>query len=221
MIERYFMEGVRFSWTMPGAVDPGVNRDGTIVDSTRAASVMKYVGLSDKVAPQLMVNPISSYGLTMNMVIPYQWCDFTAGRTARKVIAGQDTLTGPMSGCYITRYLSGGTNYVGHVGTVGVPKIDALVKSKFAAAMPNTATGFNPFKAWHDDMVALSAKHAKALQFIALVTTTGDFYAIAMMPEVGNATPVWVCGGAKKVPPLSYASLRQGLGILTMGVRGG
>lgn len=219
MIESYFMEGVRFSWTMPQAVESGVNRDGAIIDSIRVAGPMTYIGLSDVVAPQLMVTPVSSFGLTMRMAINYNWCDFATGRTARKPIAGQDILTGPMSGCYITRYAAGGTNYVGHVGTVGVPSVDALVKRKFAAAMPTTATGFNPFKAWHADMAAVSQRHAKAMLFCALVTTTGDFYAIAMMPQGGSAHNEWVCGGAKKVPPLSYASLRQNLGILTMGVR--
>ena len=220
MIERYFMEGVRFAWTMPQAVESGVNRDGAIVDSIRAASPMTYIGLSDKVAPQLMTIPISSFGLQMRMAINYDWCDFATGRTARKVIGGNDILTGPMSGCYITRYTSGGANYVGHVGTVGVPSVDAQVKRKFAEAMPQTATGFNPFHAWQTDMTAMSQRHGKAMQFCALVTTGGDFYAIAMMPQGGNALNEWVCGGAKKVLPLSYASLRQKLGILTMGVRG-
>ena len=204
---------------MPNAVESGANRDGAIVDSIRAATPMTYIGLSDKVAPQLLITPASSFGLQMRMAINYDWCDFATGRTARKAIAGNDILTGPMSGCYITRYLSGGTNYVGHVGTVGVPNVDALVKRTFAAAMPPTATGFNPFGAWRNDMTALSQKHGKAMQFIALVTTTGDFYAIPMMPEGGNAQNEWVCGGARKVPPLSYASLRQSLGLLTIGAR--
>lgn len=213
MIERYFMEGVRFSWIMPQAVESGANRDGAIVNSIRAANQMTYIGLSDKVAPQLMYTPISSFGLQMRMTIHYDWCDFATGRTARKAIAGNDVLTGPMSGCYITRYRGGGTNYVGHVGTVGVPNVDALVKRSFAAAMPRTATGFNPFHAWDADMAAMSQRHGKAIQFCALVTTAGDFYAIAMMPQGGNALNEWVCGGAKKVPPLSYAALRQRLGI--------
>ena len=219
MIEKYFMEGVRFSWTMPAAVESGKDRDGAIVDSIRAANPMTYIGLSDKVSPQLMVVPVSSFGLTMRMAIPYDWCDFTTGRTARKLIGGHDVLTGPMSGCYITRFQAGGGTYVGHVGTVGVPDVDKQVKQKFAAAMPQTATGFNPFQAWQGDMVAMSQKHGKAMFFCALVTTTGDFYAIAMMPQGGNALNEWVCGGAKKVPPLSYGALRQKLGILTMGVR--
>jgi len=207
------MEGVRFSWIMPSAVESGANRDGNIVDSIRAANPMTYVGLSDKVAPLLMMTPVSSFGLQMRMAINYDWCDFATGRTARKPIAGNDILTGPMSGCYITRYMSGGRNYVGHVGTVGVPNIDAQVKRKFGAVMPPTATGFNPFHAWQNDMVAMSQRHGKAIQFIALVTTAGDFYAIAMMPAGGTEINVWVCGGAKKVPPLNYAALRHSLGL--------
>jgi hypothetical protein len=214
------MEGVRFSWTMPQAVESGVNRDGAIVDSIRPANQMTYIGLSDKVAPNLMTIPISSFGLQMRMVISHDWCDFATGRTARKAIAGKDVLTGPMSGCYITLFNQGGMNYVGHVGTVGVPSVDSLVKRSFAATMPQNATGFNPFHAWQGDMVAMSQRHGKAMQFCALVTTSGDFYAIAMMPQGGGAHNEWVCGGAKKVPPLNYASLRQKLGILTMGVRG-
>ena len=219
MIENYFMEGVRLSWTMPQAVESGVNRDGAIVDSIRIGGPMIYIGLSDKVSPKLMISPPSSFGLHMRMAINYDWCDFATGRTARKPIGGNDILTGPMSGCFITRYNSGGTNYVGHVGTVGVPTVDAQVKRKFAAAMPPNATGFNPFRAWQTDMVAMSQKHGRAMLFCALVTTTGDFYAIAMMPEGGGAHNEWVCGGAKKVPPLGYAALRQQLGILTIGTR--
>ena len=218
MIEKYFMEGVRFAWNMPKAVESGANRDGKIVDSIRAATPMTYVGLSDKVAPQLMSTHVSAFGLQMRMSITYDWCDFATGRTARKRLGTHDILTGPMSGCYITRYDSGG-NYVGHVGTVGVPTVDALVKQTFGSTMPQNATGFNPFHAWQGDMAAISQKHGKAIQFIALVTTTGGFYAIAMMPD--NAHPgEWICGGAKKVPPLNHNLLRQKLGILTMGMRG-
>jgi hypothetical protein len=158
MIEKYFMEGVRFAWNMPKAVESGAHRDGTIVDSTRDATSMTYVGLSDKVAPQLMSTHVSSFGLQMRMAIPYDWCDFATGRTARKAIGARDILTGPMSGCCITRYNSGG-NYVGHVGTVGVPTVDALVKRAFGAAMPQSATGFNPFHAWQADMAAVSKRH--------------------------------------------------------------
>jgi hypothetical protein len=219
MIENYFMEGVRFAWNMPAAVESGANRDGTVVDSVRAATAMTYVGLGDVLAPKLMSSHVSTLGLNKGMAIPYDWCDFTTGRTARKPLAGRDILTGPMSGCFITRYTSAGTNYVGHVGTVGVPAVDTLVKRIFGATMPQNATGFNPFQAWQVDMADVSRRHGKAIQFIALVTTGGDFYAIAMMPD-SKSPGEWVCGGAKKVPGLSYAQLRQKLGILTMGVRG-
>ena len=219
MIEKYFLEGDRFAWNMPAAVESGVNRDGKVVDSIRAASPMTYVGLSDVVGTQLMSSHVSSFGLKLGMAITYDWCDFATGRTARKPLGGKDILTGPMSGCYITRFSSGGGSFVGHVGTVGVPAVDALVKRTFGATMPQDATGFNPFHAWQNDMADVSRRHGKAIQFVALVTTSGEFYAIAMMPDTKKLGE-WVCGGTKKVPALSYAQLRQKLGILTIGLRG-
>lgn len=151
-----------------------------------------------------MTIPVGSFGPQMRMSINYDYCHLRPKRTARKLLGAHDILTGPMRGFYITRYNNGG-NDVSHVGKVGVPAVDALVKRTFCATMPQNVSGFNPFQAWQVwDMVAVSQRHGMTIQFIALVTTTGDFYAIAMIPDSRRHSE-WVCGGAKKVPALSYA----------------
>jgi hypothetical protein len=216
VIEKYFMEGVRFSWSKPAT--RASNNNGAIVASTGAANAMSYIGLSDKVSPQLMISPVSSFGLQMRMAINYDWCDYITGQTAQKQVAGHDILTGPMSGCIIARYTVAGVTYVGHVGTMGTPTVDTLVKRTFGMAMPPNTTGFNPSAAW-GDRAPLSIKHGRVPTCFALVTTTGEFYTIIMMPE-HTSTTEWVCGGAKKVPAVHYGPLRQQLGLLTMGVRG-
>lgn len=146
----------------------------------------------------------------MRMAIQYQWCDYVLGETARVPIGPYDILTGFMSGCIIARWNDRGVNYVGHVGTVNHPATDALVKRKFSAWMPPNTTGFNPFAAWLPNLPALGVKHKKSPKVMALVTTSGDFYSVAMMPDNVNATE-WVCGGAKKVPAMNYAALQQAM----------
>jgi hypothetical protein len=201
VIERYFMEGVRFSWNKPPT--RASNNNGAIVNSTGAANPMTYVGLHSLVSPHLLVSPPSTFGLTMRMNIPYDWCDYITGQTAQKLVGGNDILTGPMSGCYITRYNAGHGTCVGHIGTAENPAANTLVKRTFGLNMPDNTTGFNPEAGWPDkDTVAI--KHKMALMTFALVTTAGDFYTVLMMPD-SKVTGEWVCGGAKRFRPSPMA----------------
>ncbi len=208
MIERYFMEGVRYAWSAPGAI--AGPQDGTLVDSKRAPTPLVYIGLDSIVDPRLKMHHVSTFGLTMRMNIPYRWCDYVLGQTSRARAGTADILTGFMSGCKIARWTEAGQTYVGHVGTVMNPTVDARVKANFAAVMSPTTTGFDPSAAWAPELPALIAKHKKAYKVVALVTATGEFYSIVMLVDNVNVTE-WVCGGIKKVPPMNRAALEASL----------
>ena len=206
MIEKYFQLGVRYRWQKPPNVDGP--RDGQIVDSIRPTAQLTYIGLGSQVSPTLMTTHVSVIGLQMNVPIQQQWLDYTPGRIARVPIGPYDVLTGFMSGCIIARWTDRGVNYVGHVGTVESDvAVNRIVKTAFAAAMPPGTTGFNPLQAWADEVGILSRRFnpPKVPQICALVTTSGEFYSVVMFIDGANE---WYCGGAKKVPPTSYDSLR-------------
>jgi len=131
------------------------------------------------------------------------------GRTSRTHMGPYDVLTGFMSGCLITRWMDRGVAYAGHVGTVESDMaVNQTVRRAFAAAMPPGTTGFNPLAAWVNDLPALAGRFSppKVPNVCALVTTQGEFYSVVMFNDGPNE---YYCGGAKRVPPLSYDQLRQ------------
>lgn len=94
-------------------------------------------------------------------------------------------ITGPMSGCIVTRYTRGGAVYVGHLGTdIANPAADRLVKTTwnaFARQPASSVTGFNPLDGWPTDdypKPKLSKNEGK-IEIFALVTSTGAFYTFA------------------------------------------
>lgn len=208
MIEKYFKLGIRFRWTKPQ--DVTVAMDGKIVNSTRPASPLIYDGLDGEVVdPMLKMINVSTLGLTMRMPIQHAWLDYAHGQIARLPIGPYDVLTGFMSGCIIARWIDKGVTYVGHVGTVtGRPAENRLVKRTFAFAMPQTTTGFNPAAAWDlGEILAVINRFRKrpTADIIALVTTRGEFYSIAMLNFGGDQ---WGVGGIKKVNPIGHDALK-------------
>lgn len=158
-----------------------------------------------------MFTPISSYGLSMRMPIPYLWCDYAQGRTAKRPSGARDVLTGFMSGCPIVRFNQGGF-HVGHVGTVESAAVNLLVKTGARQFLANvqSVTGFFPAAAWATDQIPMAQKHKGNSKVVALVTGAGEFYSILMLQDM-HQLEEWVCGGAKKVPPLDYNALRTAL----------
>lgn len=213
MIEKYFITGMRLKWTFPGA-DAGMPKDGTIVmNPTRAAGPMVYDGMDGELY-DVMAPHVSTLGLSKGRAISYSWLTYVLGRTAKKMLAGGDVLTGFMSGCLIAAWTENGCRYVGHVGTVeDNEQANQRVKKTFAAFMPRDTTGFFPLEVWDagKDIVPKAKKFKAGVtpKILALVTTGGEFYSILLfMLGLSND---WCVGGIKKVAPLTYAPLKQRL----------
>ncbi len=209
MIEKFFELGVCYRWQKPPNVDGP--RDGAIVDSTKPPTPLTYIGLGAVVSPRLRIVHVRMLGLQMNMQIPYKWLDYAPGRTA-KIQLAPDVLTGFMSGCIIACWRSNRGIDVGHIGTVeSDPATNTRVKRAFADAMRagtiRGATGFNPLRAWDNDLEALCQRFNPPMvpKICALVTTTREFYSIVMFIDKGANE--WYCGGAKKVPPMNSGEL--------------
>lgn len=208
MIEKYFRLGVRFKWACPGA-DPGISKDGSIIDNPVRTSTMIYDGLDGQLY-DLSAPHVSTLGLTMRMNIPHRWLTYAHGHTTKTQLT-TDVLTGPMSGCLITLWTDG-ARYVGHVGTVeSSPTINLKVKSTFAAKMPKNTTGFNPAQAWDPGEIAKTMsriKPAPAMKIMALVTSVGQFYSILMFNLMSGTPNEWCVGGIKKIPSMPYEAIK-------------
>lgn len=216
MIERYFNIGVRLNWNCP-TPDTSQPKDGSIFDNPAlsAPHPIIYDGMDGELfnfgAPHA-----NTMGLTMRMNIPHTWLVYAHGRTTKLAIPANDVLTGPMSGCLIATWSSGGIRYVGHVGTIeSSVAISTTVKTAFAAAMAPDTKGFLPANEWDPDTeIKPKQQKFKTLipdpKIIALVTSAGDFYSIlgfALKDKMGQVS-AWCIGGIKKVAPMDYAAVR-------------
>lgn len=153
MLERYFKKGTIFKWTRPPTTQ--VPLDGIVADKVARTTPMTFIGTARDMGFDRMMDPtvtnlyLQQVGLRPGQPIKYRWLDYMPGRTAKVRIGNRNILTGPMSGCPIARWQAGGTNYVGHVGTLlGMPAKNLLVKQAFQAIAPPNTTGFNPAGAW-------------------------------------------------------------------------
>ncbi len=214
MIERYFMQGVRLKWSCP-APDASQPKDGSFFDNPAqtAPHPIVYDGLDGELhhhGPH-----VSTVGLAMRMNIPYTWLVYAHGRTTRLIRPTNDVLTGPMSGCLIATWSNGGSQYIGHVGTVESSDIvNKAVKTTFATVMPADTTGFLPLAAWDEDseIRPMQRKFKTMLgdpKIMALVTPSGSFYSIlmfALKDKIGIVTE-WCVGGIKLVTPMDHAAV--------------
>ncbi len=222
MIENYFKLGTRYRWRKPANVDGP--RDGTIVNSVRVTAPLSYICLGTVLDHSLMQlnlrqmrrepDPasIARLGLHPGMPIQHQWLDYVPGRTSRVQMTRHDVLTGFMSGCLITRWQENGVTYAGHVGTVeSDPNVNRAVKTAYRNVMPRNVTGFNPLRAWLNDLPALCRRFEPVRttpQICALVTTRGDFYSLVLF---NDGTDEWYCGGIKRGQSLNYEQLSRAL----------
>lgn len=225
MIEGHFRRGVRYLWNKP--TDSAGVSDGALVDSTQAATQMVFDGVHHvhaAVDQQLLlgnVNNILGFA-RIGAPVPYTWLDYTPGRTARVPIAGNDILTGYMSGCLIVRGTYNGVMSAFHIGTIdNNPIASNKVKEYFLLHLPNDATGFNPAAAWTPNeilAVRSNLRQNPAPNILALVTTAGVFHAILTFNVQVNKMPtnqagqryIYV-GGIKQVPALNRDALRRSL----------
>ena len=202
--------GARLKWACPAA-DPGIRKDGLLIDNPPRTSPMVYDGLDGELY-SFGAAHASTAGLTKGMAIPHTWLVYAYGHTTRCVLAGSDVLTGFMSGCVIAQWSERGTRYVGHVGTVESDvRVNTAVKRGFVDAMRGlTQTrGFNPAGAWqYDEIAALMRKFKSGAtpRIVALVTTGGDFYSILLF-QLQQAPNEYCVGGIKSVVPLNHDAL--------------
>ena len=129
----------------------------------------------------------------------YQWLEWRPGLVSEVVQNGVDVLTGPMSGCWITRYTRLGAVCVGHVGTEFTHASRSSVAAKaawnaFRVGAVGAVTGFNPFNNWHGAYPAM--KHGKdgAPKVFGLVTATGAFFSVFTYPQLAAATTIRIAG---------------------------
>lgn len=129
----------------------------------------------------------------------YQWLEWRPGFVSEVVEAGIDVLTGPMSGCWITRYMRLGVQCVGHVGTEHSATSTNSIAAKnawnvFRPGAVGAVTGFNPFNDWQGAYPAMNHGTDGAPKIFALVTAGGMFYSIFTYPLLAAPTTVRIAG---------------------------
>jgi hypothetical protein len=221
MIEKYFLQGVRFTWAGSYDAPPG-NMDGSIIaNPTPPSRPMVYESLDGELMTTSLTN-VSALGFRKGMSIPYSWLSYAVGHTTKKMLAAGDVLTGFMSGCPIALWQENGIRYAGHVGTYDAnPTVNDRVRRKFALSMPRDVIGFNPAGAWQPGEIATLMRSFKTVtadpKVLALVTTGGEFYSILVFrlmfktggPAVAHGS--YCVGGAKRVAPLNYEAMQRWL----------
>jgi hypothetical protein len=126
----------------------------------------------------------------------YQWLEYVPGFVSEVPQGGMDVLTGPMSGCWITRYIRAGVQLVGHVGTAADAAHAQTIAAKAAwngFAGAGAATGFNPFNAFMAvNPVMPPRRNDEGLQprIYALVTAAGTFHTVWTWPLQASQTTV-------------------------------
>jgi hypothetical protein len=113
----------------------------------------------------------------------FRWLEWIGGMVSEVPLNGVDVLTGPMSGCWIMRYMRNHVSCVGHVGTVMTPTDQLSIDARnawntFSANAPiASCTGFRPFNDWVNAF-PVKQSNDDAAKIFALVTAAGQFYSI-------------------------------------------
>lgn len=223
MIEKYFKPGIRLVWMKPN--DGPASMEGKVVDSRQTATPMTYDGLDGElINPLFMQVNVNEFGFTKGMTIDYDWLDYAPGSTAKKPLGTKDILTGYMSGCIITKFTMGTTDYWGHVGTIdSLPDVSKKVRENFGKVMGPGTVGYDPFGVWSNneiEQVRSKFKSRPKASIMALITTTGDVHSILVLaipktvdvidPNKVIAIKQDNCcvGGVKPVPQMPAAALQ-------------
>ena len=106
-------------------------------------------------------------------------------------------MTGPMTGCWVTRYVRNGLQCVGHVGTfmdaTHVDSIAARASWNAFAAGGGVITGFNPQNDWVGLFPAAQPGDG-AFKIFAIVTAAGEFHTIFTYADVTGGKSGPYCG---------------------------
>jgi hypothetical protein len=119
-----------------------------------------------------------------------QWLEYISGLVTEVIQNYYDVLTGPMGGCWVTRYTRRGVKCVGHVGTHFEPDSENSIAAKgawnkFRASLVTAVTGFEPSAAWEDKMLSMTT-HDGMPTVYGLVTTNGEFYSVLILRRLGG-----------------------------------
>lgn len=129
----------------------------------------------------------------------YQWLEWRPGFVSEVVQNHTDVLTGPMSGCWVTRYTRGGQQCVGHVGTEHTRTSDNSVAAKkawndFRGLGGGSVSGFNPFNDWQGAYPQMVAGKEGAPKVFGLVTANGEFFSVFAYPLLAAPTTIRIAG---------------------------
>ena len=129
----------------------------------------------------------------------YQWLEWRPGFVSEVPHFGIDVLTGPMSGCWITRYTRLGVACVGHVGTVDSAAHADSVAARgawngFAPGAAGAVTGFNPFNDWVGAYPPMNHGKDGAPKIFGLVTAAGTFHSVFTYPLLRAPTTIRIAG---------------------------
>jgi hypothetical protein len=123
---------------------------------------------------------------------------------------GMDILTGPMSGCWITSYMKGGLQYIGHVGTEDDPNTANSIAAKgawntwAAGVFMGSYSGFKPTADWVGAAPPQKSGEFKNKTF-GLVTADGDFH-IVVGYQIGSSNRIRIAGIQKTKATLAENS---------------
>jgi hypothetical protein len=140
----------------------------------------------------------------------YQWLEWLPGLVSEVSQFNVDVMTGPMSGCWITRYVRNGLQCVGHVGTFSEPLHPDSIAAKASwnafAAAGGAITGFNPLNGWVGPFPPAKQGDGPPKIF-AVVTSTGDFWTIFTYADLTGAQRVRIAG-KQKIPTAPLETLQ-------------
>ena len=140
----------------------------------------------------------------------FRFLHYIPGEVTCCKIQGADVLTGPMSGCPLTRFTWGGAVYAGHVGTDGdSPANTAQAKAtwnNFANANQNIQmAGFNPYRGWPGAFPTALPNVSEAVRIYGVITPT-DFYSVVCYQQTSDKD-LFRIAGVKRIPNLPLPQL--------------
>ena len=127
----------------------------------------------------------------------FRWLPWVLGKVSCVNLAGMDTLTGTMSGCWLVTFRYNGTLYAGHIGTYNTPIDPETIQAKAAwrnAVRANAPNNIVPVKAWNPAGWATQNVNLQGQGLMAEVygafTATGEVYTVVLGQSVttGGAT---------------------------------
>ena len=140
----------------------------------------------------------------------FQWLFWIPGFINQVPFENLDVLTGPMSGCWITKYRIGATEYIGHIGTnYQMPAQTIAAKAAwmaFARANPTAIIGgYQP--RWTGIQPSRIKGESESDQRTYSLVTTGGYYTVLLYRQP-TITTTYRVAGIQKVNPADTVTLQ-------------